>query len=92
MHPPRQHSGDQNLYWTKFLPGQAWTADVQFPNHLSGAGPAAVVYRDKTAPGTSCWSSIAAGAGTGPPARMPPTSKPQPAAEHAAAATAPGAL
>ncbi|MGW6846409.1 hypothetical protein [Streptomyces sp. NPDC054958] len=23
-----------------------WTPDKKFPNHLSGAGPAAVVYRD----------------------------------------------
>ncbi|MGW7250388.1 hypothetical protein [Streptomyces decoyicus] len=23
-----------------------WTADARFPGHLSGAGPAAVVYRD----------------------------------------------
>ncbi|MFF7082126.1 hypothetical protein [Streptomyces lavendulae] len=40
-------NGDQHLWWTKFRTGGRWAADQQFPDHWSGAGPAAVVYKDK---------------------------------------------
>lgn len=37
-------SGDQNLWWSKYR--TSWDTDRKFPGHLSGAGPAAIVYKD----------------------------------------------
>ncbi|WP_406300788.1 hypothetical protein OG948_55850 (plasmid) [Embleya sp. NBC_00888] len=43
----RSHGGgDDNLFWTRF-DGGTWTPDAVFPSHRSGAGPAAVAYRDR---------------------------------------------
>ncbi|MFJ7248747.1 hypothetical protein ACIQWA_29545 [Kitasatospora sp. NPDC098652] len=42
-------SGDQNLYGTGFVTGRGWDTDQRFPGHLSGAGPALIVYRDVNA-------------------------------------------
>ncbi|MCX4674147.1 hypothetical protein OG413_02245 [Streptomyces sp. NBC_01433] len=41
-------SSDQNLWWTKCNKAGSWTPDTKFSasGHLSGAGPAVVVYRD----------------------------------------------
>ncbi|WP_329571967.1 hypothetical protein [Kitasatospora sp. NBC_01266] len=42
-------SGDQNLWATSFIAGKGWEPDQKFPGHLSGAGPALIVYRDENA-------------------------------------------
>lgn len=41
----RGNATDHSLWWTSYR--TSWSPDQKLPNHMSGAGPAAIVYKDK---------------------------------------------